>query len=154
MAKDKKNHQKVNRELAIDKEREIDNKIDSRVVSDEDRENRILELKKIEELDNKEKMDNMQRVKGKWCGFGDEISRMFHSILTKARKKSCYKGYHSRGRWTDGLTQVKNEFLSYFSSIFSDINFSVMSQTDRGSVKSLLGNAHLERPFCNTSLFL
>ncbi|GJW45497.1 RNA-directed DNA polymerase, eukaryota, reverse transcriptase zinc-binding domain protein [Tanacetum coccineum] len=80
---------------------------------------RAVFVKDLLEMDKLTSLELAQKAKIKWAIEGDENSRFFHGILNKKRNSLSIRGIMADGIWVDDPSLVKHEFLTHFSSRFS-----------------------------------
>ncbi|GKA17777.1 putative RNA-directed DNA polymerase, eukaryota, reverse transcriptase zinc-binding domain protein [Tanacetum coccineum] len=91
-------------------------------------ENRIKLLQDLDNLDNLEARDLIQKAHIKWDIEGDENSKFFHGIIIQNRRSQSITGVMHDGTWISDPSQIKDTFLNFFKDKFqvqdSQINFS------------------------------
>ncbi|GJW61477.1 putative RNA-directed DNA polymerase, eukaryota, reverse transcriptase zinc-binding domain protein [Tanacetum coccineum] len=96
----------------------IDKKIDDGSANENDRENRIKLLQDIDNLDNLEAHDLIQKAHIKWDIEGDENSKFFHGIINQKRRSQSITGIMHDGTWITDPSQIKDAFLNFFKEKF------------------------------------
>ncbi|GJS26592.1 putative RNA-directed DNA polymerase, eukaryota, reverse transcriptase zinc-binding domain protein [Tanacetum coccineum] len=96
----------------------IDKKIDDGSANENDRENRIKLLQDIDNLDNLEAHDLIQKAHIKWDIEGDENSKFFHGIINQKRRSQSIIGIMHSGTWITDPSQIKDAFLNFFKEKF------------------------------------
>ncbi|GKC65619.1 RNA-directed DNA polymerase, eukaryota [Tanacetum coccineum] len=96
----------------------IDKKIDDGSANENDRENRIKLLQDIDNLDNLEAHDLIQKAHIKWDIEGDENSKFFHGIINQKRRSQSITGIMHDGTWITEPSQIKDSFLNFFKENF------------------------------------
>ncbi|GJS66564.1 putative RNA-directed DNA polymerase, eukaryota, reverse transcriptase zinc-binding domain protein [Tanacetum coccineum] len=96
----------------------IDKKIDDGSANENDRENRIKLLQDIDNLDNLESHDLIQKAHIKWDIEGDENSKFFHGIINQKRRSQSITDIMHDGTWITDPSQIKDAFLNFFKEKF------------------------------------
>nr|GEY88124.1 RNA-directed DNA polymerase, eukaryota [Tanacetum cinerariifolium] len=99
---------------------EIEEKIDKRVASDEERQEMMNLLKECDDLNKLQEMDTFQKARVKWDVEDDENSKFFHGILKQKRNQQMVKGIMINGEWVTNPQQVKMAFLNFYKEKFDD----------------------------------
>nr|GEU98378.1 RNA-directed DNA polymerase, eukaryota, reverse transcriptase zinc-binding domain protein [Tanacetum cinerariifolium] len=99
---------------------EIEEKIDKRVASDEERQKMMKLLKECDDLNKLQEMDTFQKARVKWDVEGDENSKFFHGILKQKRNQQMVKGIMINGECVRSHQQVKMAFLNFYKEKFDD----------------------------------
>ncbi|PWA82839.1 RNA-directed DNA polymerase, eukaryota, Reverse transcriptase zinc-binding domain protein [Artemisia annua] len=114
---------------------EIEEKIDERVASDEERQERMNLLKECDDLNKLEQMDTFQKARVKWDVEGDENSKIFHRMLKQKRHQQTVKGIMINGEWVTNPQHVKMAFMNFYKEKFDDhastVNFSPVTPQSR-----------------------
>ncbi|GJR87676.1 hypothetical protein Tco_0211687 [Tanacetum coccineum] len=79
-------------------------------------------LKNIASIEKLESLDLDQKSRRHWCAHRDDNTKFFHATLKRKHKKLVVSGVMSNGMWITNPTQVKNNFLDFFSSKFNAFN--------------------------------
>ena len=133
---------------AVDKIKEIEDKLDKGSISEEDQRERAMALSNLWELKKKENKDTNQKFKNKWCLEGDENSRLFHRNLNKRKRKRSIKGILTDGIWQTEPIVIKNAFFQHFEKRFKNVTLDTWTQ-DFSDIKKLSDEQrnNMESPF-------
>lgn len=75
---------------------------------------RLLELERLTVLDLK------QKARIRWIIDGDENSRFFHGVVNNRNQRHKIHGLSVGGRWTEDVTEIRNEIYSFFRDKFKE----------------------------------
>ncbi|GJY63088.1 putative RNA-directed DNA polymerase, eukaryota, reverse transcriptase zinc-binding domain protein [Tanacetum coccineum] len=132
----------------ISKISDIEAKIDSNIVSEVKKEDRMKFLKERDDLQQLEDMDVVQKYKVKWDVEGDENTQKFHGILNQKRHQQMVQGIMIDGIWATYPQQVKMAFHKFYKDKFDVLDsltklphvvpFATLSQEDSTELENLV----------------
>nr|GFD21306.1 RNA-directed DNA polymerase, eukaryota, reverse transcriptase zinc-binding domain protein [Tanacetum cinerariifolium] len=99
--------------------RNLDQKIDERLASDEDKSSRISKLQELDYFEKMNSLDLMQKARVKWEVEGDENSKFFHGLINSMRKSQSIHGIMHEGVWLSDPKDIKEAFLNFYKKKFS-----------------------------------
>nr|GFA94482.1 RNA-directed DNA polymerase, eukaryota, reverse transcriptase zinc-binding domain protein [Tanacetum cinerariifolium] len=99
--------------------RNLDQKIDEGLASDEDKSSRISKLQELDYFEKMNSLDLMQKAKVKWEVEGDENSKFFHGLINSRRKSQSIHGIMHEGLWLSGPKDIKEAFINFYKKKFS-----------------------------------
>ncbi|GJR94425.1 RNA-directed DNA polymerase, eukaryota [Tanacetum coccineum] len=105
----------------------IDKKLDSGLASDTLLLERLELTCKLQDINQSEVKDFVQKAKTKWAVEGDENSKFFHGIINKRRSQLSIRGVLADGNWHTDPTMVKDMFKDHYATRFK--------QPDRSRLK-------------------
>ncbi|GJR74811.1 putative RNA-directed DNA polymerase, eukaryota, reverse transcriptase zinc-binding domain protein [Tanacetum coccineum] len=103
-------------EITIDLKR-IEDKIKAECASFEDRQTHQTPPR-VDNLDNLEALDTIQKACIKWDMKGDDNTKFFHGLVNKKSKSQSIQGIMQEGVWISDPHQVKEAFLNFLKEKF------------------------------------
>nr|GEW82667.1 putative RNA-directed DNA polymerase, eukaryota, reverse transcriptase zinc-binding domain protein [Tanacetum cinerariifolium] len=123
-----KNRKHNEKQMLLDEIQQVDDLLDQRLSTDEDRLKRSQARLNLYSLDYKVIKDLAQKAKIKWSIEGDENSRSFHGIINSKRRYLAIRGIKREGTWVSDPSQVKEVFLNHIRGKFSRMENVTVSQ--------------------------
>nr|GFC42025.1 RNA-directed DNA polymerase, eukaryota [Tanacetum cinerariifolium] len=99
--------------------RNLDQKIDEGLASDEDKSSRISKLQELDYFKKMNSLDLMQKARVKWEVKGDENSKFFYGLINSRRKSQSIHGIMHEGVWLSDPKDIKEAFLNFYKKKFS-----------------------------------
>nr|GEW76647.1 RNA-directed DNA polymerase, eukaryota, reverse transcriptase zinc-binding domain protein [Tanacetum cinerariifolium] len=99
--------------------RNLDQKIDEGLASDEDKSSRISKLQELDCFEKMNSLDLMQKARVKWEVEGDKNSKFFHGLINSRRKSQSIHGIMHEGVWLSDPKDIKEAFLNFYKKKFS-----------------------------------
>ncbi|GJS88794.1 RNA-directed DNA polymerase, eukaryota [Tanacetum coccineum] len=116
--KDKKLQQSGVRSSIIKELSDIDKDLDHENVSDVVLLKRMELMRQLQDINQMETRDSLQKSKIKWAIEGDENSKFFHGIINKKRSQLSIRGVFVDGNWSTEPGVVKDAFKNHFAARF------------------------------------
>nr|GFB01708.1 RNA-directed DNA polymerase, eukaryota, reverse transcriptase zinc-binding domain protein [Tanacetum cinerariifolium] len=99
--------------------RNLDQKIDEGLASDEDKSSHISKFQELDYFEKMNSLDLMQKARVKWEVEGDENSKFFHGLINSRRKSQSIQGIMHEGVWLSDPKDIKEAFLNFYKKKFS-----------------------------------
>ncbi|KAK9068551.1 hypothetical protein SSX86_012666 [Deinandra increscens subsp. villosa] len=121
---------------------------ESRILSEQEKSNRISWKKEVSDLEFLARKDLQQKARVKWTLDGDENSRFFHGIINCSNSKRRINGLFISGVWSTNPEEIKMAALAHFKERFTDpLPIRTSFPRDGFSKLSNLDSASLLLPF-------
>nr|GEX32757.1 RNA-directed DNA polymerase, eukaryota, reverse transcriptase zinc-binding domain protein [Tanacetum cinerariifolium] len=99
--------------------RNLDQKINKGLASDEDKSSRIIKLQELDYFEKMNSLDLMQKSRVKWEVEGNENSKFFHGLINSRRKSQSIHGIMHEGVWLSDPKDIKEAFINFYKKKFS-----------------------------------
>nr|GFA05195.1 RNA-directed DNA polymerase, eukaryota, reverse transcriptase zinc-binding domain protein [Tanacetum cinerariifolium] len=99
--------------------RNLDQKTDEGLASDEDKSSRISKLQELDYFKKMNSLDLMQKARVKWEVEVDENSKFFYGLINSKRKSQSIHGIMHEGVWLSDPKDIKEAFLNFYNKKFS-----------------------------------
>ncbi|GJW95509.1 RNA-directed DNA polymerase, eukaryota [Tanacetum coccineum] len=96
----------------------IDKDLDRGIVSDAALLKRLELMRQLQDINQMEARDSIQKSKIKWAIEGDENSKFFHGIINKKRSQLSICGVFVDGNWFTEPRLIKETFKNHFEARF------------------------------------
>ncbi|GJS96725.1 RNA-directed DNA polymerase, eukaryota [Tanacetum coccineum] len=102
---------------------EIDKELDRGIVYDTALLNRMELMRQLQDINQMEAKDSLQKSKIKWAIEGDENTKFFHGIINKKRSQLSIRGVFVDGNWCTDPSMVKDTFKNHFEARFKQPSY-------------------------------